>query len=195
VSTAANSGAGLSVEDNARLFALLNIAEADTGIATWEAKRYFDNWRPMLAINTADTDGNPATIGDAAWSPLIPTPSFGSYTSGHSAFSMAGAEILANFFGTDNIAFTTDSESPFLPSGTTRDFTSFSQAAQEAGMSRIYGGIHWASDNRDGAILGANVANNVFNNFFLPVPEPGSALLMFSAGLAFMCRRRRLGHV
>jgi len=190
VSTAANSGAGLSVEDNARLFALLNIAEADTGIATWEAKRYFDNWRPMLAINTADTDGNPATIGDAAWTPLIPTPSFGSYTSGHSAFSMAGAEILANFFGTDNVAFTTDSESPFLPSGTTRDFTSFSQAAQEAGMSRIYGGIHWASDNRDGAILGADVANNVFNNFFLPVPEPGSALLIFSAGLAFMLRRR-----
>lgn len=180
----------LSVEDNARLFALLNLAEADTGIATWEAKRYFDNWRPMLAINTADTDGNPDTIVDAAWSPLIPTPSFGSYTSGHSAFSMAGAEILANFFGTDNIAFTTDSESPFLPLGYTRDYTSFSQAAAEAGMSRIYGGIHWASDNRDGAILGADVANNVFNNFFLPVPEPGSAWLIFSAGLAFMLRRR-----
>jgi hypothetical protein len=62
-------------------------------------------------------------------------------------------------------------------------------------MSRIYGGIHWESDNRDGAILGADVANNVFNNFFLPVPETGSAWLIFSAGLAFMRRRRRLGHV
>lgn len=181
---------GLGVEENARLFALLNIAEADVGIASWEAKVFFDNWRPMLAINTADTDGNGDTIGDAAWTPLIPTPSFGAYTSGHSAFSMAGAAVLAAFFGTDDIAFTTDTESPFLASGTTRSFNSFSEAADEAGMSRIYGGIHWMSDNIDGAILGENVAGYIATNFFQPVPEPSSVLLLSLSLLGFFSRRR-----
>lgn len=185
-----SASAGLNVEQNARLFALLNLAEADTGIATWEAKVYFDNWRPMLAINTVDTDGNPDTLVDAAWAPLIPTPSFGSYTSGHSAFSMAAATILAEFFGTDDIAFTTDSESPFLPSGYTRSYNSFSEAAAEAGMSRIYGGIHWDSDNLDGATLGAAVATYTAENFLLPVPEPAGALLIGSAGFFLLMRRR-----
>ncbi|MCB1277720.1 vanadium-dependent haloperoxidase [Prosthecobacter sp.] len=181
---------GLSVEENARLFALLNIAEADAGIASWDAKVFFDTWRPMLAINTASTDGNPDTVEDALWTPLIPNPSFGAYSSGHSGFSMTGATILANFFGTDDIAFTTDSESPFLPAGYTRSFSSFSEAAREAGMSRIYGGIHWMSDNLDGAILGANVANNTYSTMFLPVPEPGSAMLILLSGLAALRRRR-----
>lgn len=181
---------GLSVEENARLFALLNIAEADTGIATWDAKRAYDFWRPMIAINTASTDGNADTLEDAAWAPLIPTPSFPAYTSGHSAFSMAAAAILADFFGTDNIAFTTDSESPFLPLGYTRDFNSFSEAAVEAGLSRIYGGIHWSWDNTEGAILGESVADNVYNNYFLPVPEPGSLVLLLLS-LGFYQRRRR----
>lgn len=187
-----SASAGLNVEQNARLFALLNLAEADVAIATWDAKVFYDNWRPMLAINTANTDGNPNTIEDAAWTPLIPTPSFGSYTSGHSAFSMAGATVLADFFGTDNIAFTANSESPFLPVGYTRSFNSFSEAAQEAGMSRIYGGIHWMSDNTDGATLGAAVANFTTENFLLPVPEPAGALLIGSAGFLLLLRRRPL---
>jgi membrane-associated phospholipid phosphatase len=185
-----SASAGLNIEQNARLFALLNLAEADTGIATWEAKVFYDTWRPMLAINTADTDGNPDTLVDAAWTPLIPTPSFGAYTSGHSAFSMAGATVLAQFFGTDNYAFTTESESPFLPVGYTRSYSSFSEAAAEAGMSRIYGGIHWASDNDDGALLGNAVATRVAENFLLPVPEPAGALLLGSAGFLMLLRRR-----
>lgn len=185
-----SASAGLNIEQNARLFALLNLAEADTGIATWEAKVFYDTWRPMLAINTADTDGNPDTLVDAAWTPLIPTPSFGAYTSGHSAFSMAGATVLAEFFGTDNIAFTADSESPFLPVGYTRSFNSFSEAAAEAGMSRIYGGIHWASDNEDGALLGNAVGTYIAENFLLPVPEPAGALLIGSAGFLLLLRRR-----
>ncbi len=185
-----SAAAGLNLEQNARLFALLNIAEADTGIASWDAKVYFDTWRPMLAINTASTDGNPNTLEDAAWAPLIPNPSFGSYTSGHSAFSMVGATILAEFFGTDDIAFTTDTESPFLPLGYTRDFSSFSEAAEEAGMSRIYGGIHWMSDNLDGAVLGESVGSYVFSNYFQPVPEPAGALLLLSGSLLFFARRR-----
>ncbi len=183
---------GLSLEQNARLFGLLGLAQADTGIASWEAKVYYDSWRPMYAINTASLDDNPLTMEDTSWTPLIPTPSFGAYTSGHSAFSMTGATILQNFFGTDDIAFITDTESPFLPDGYTRAFGSFSEAALEAGMSRIYGGIHWMSDNLDGAVLGANVADNVYNNFMLPVPEPGSVLLLGLTAFSLLHRRRRV---
>jgi hypothetical protein len=91
---------------------------------------------------------------------------------------MAGATVLADFFGTDNIAFTTGTTSLLLPSGTMRSFTSFSQAAQEAGMSRIYGGIHFEFDNLSGQQLGQSVATNVVNNFLTPVPEPSSLLLV-----------------
>jgi len=185
-----SAAAGLSVEQNARLFALLNLTEADTAIATWDTKRVYDLWRPMLAINTADTTGNPDLVQDAAWTPLLPIPSFPSFTSGHSGFSSAGATVLADFFGTDNIAFTSDTESPFLPAGYTRSYSSFSEAAAEAGMSRIYGGIHYSFDNTGGLALGADVANNTFNSMLLPVPEPGSAMLILCTGIAFMLRRR-----
>jgi hypothetical protein len=186
---------GLSIEQNARLFGLLGITQADTGIATWEAKVHYDTWRPMYAINTANLDGNALTMQDSSWSPLIPTPSFGAYTSGHSAFSMAGATVLGDFFGSDSITFTTDSESVMLPANYTRTYGSFSDAAREAGMSRIYGGIHFMSDNLDGAVLGGNVANQVLSTQMLPVPEPGSVLMIGVAALgAVMRRRRRVGH-
>lgn len=182
----------LGLEDKARLFALLNLAEADTAIATWETKRYYDFWRPMQAIAQADIDGNAATTADTGWSPLIPTPSFPAFTSGHSAFSAAGAEILASFLGTDSITFTSYSESPFLSGADSyRTFNSFSEAADEAGMSRIYGGIHYSFDNIEGQNLGENVAGWTFNNFLQVVPEPGSFLLTALAGLILGFRRRR----
>jgi membrane-associated phospholipid phosphatase len=184
------SSMNLSLVESARLFALLGIAEADTAITTWEAKRHYDLWRPDHAIAQADIDGNPGTAQDVNWEPLIPTPSFPSYTSGHSAFSMTGAVILANFYGSDNFAFVTDTESPFLPPGTTRSFTSFSDAAEEAGLSRIYGGIHYSFDNTAGQEIGANVGNYIFSNYLTPVPEPGSSLLVI-IGAALLQHRRR----
>lgn len=187
-----SSSKGLSLQENARLFALLNLAEADTAIATWEAKRAYDMWRPIQAIQQADLVAETASLKDAAWAPLIPTPSFPTYTSGHSGFSRAGATILAEFFGTDDIAFTTGTTSLLLPEGTTRDFTSFSEAADEAGMSRIYGGIHFEFDNVAGQQIGADVANNVYSNYLTPVPEPGSGVLvMVVTGGALMQRSRR----
>src|SRR4051812_35748952 len=129
---------------NARLFALLNIALADAGIVSWDAKYFYNFCRPVTAIRNADNDGNPNTSADADWSPLITTPPFPSYTSGHSTFSGAAAAVLAGFFGTDQITFTSVSENA---AAGPRTFASFSQAAVEAGISRVYGGIHWDFDN------------------------------------------------
>jgi membrane-associated phospholipid phosphatase len=160
----------LTVEQDARLFALLNLAEADAGIVAWDAKYAYNFWRPVTAIPAADTDGNPDTAPDATWTPLLVTPNFPEYVSGHSTFSGAGAAVLAAFFGTNAIAFTTTSED--LP-GVSRNFASFSDAAREAGMSRIYAGIHFMSANVNGVAAGQALGAYVAQNF-LPL-RPGKS--------------------
>lgn len=157
---------GQSVVQDARLFALLNIALADAAIDAWDCKYEFNYWRPVTAIRAADTDGNPDTAPDATWTPLLGTPAFPSYMSGHSTFSAAGAAVLADFFGTDAVTFTTSSDA--VP-GTTRTFTSFSAAAAEAGQSRIYGGIHYQFDNQAGLESGHALGEYVAGNFLTPV--------------------------
>jgi membrane-associated phospholipid phosphatase len=152
---------GLNLVQDARLFALLNIAEADAQIACWDAKYTYNLWRPVTAIRAADTDGNPGTEPDATWTPLLVTPNFPSYTSAHSTLSGAGAEVLAALFG-DSYHFTVGADG--LP-GVTRSFDSFEAAAAEAGRSRIYGGIHYQFDNANGQAVGAEVAGFVVNHF------------------------------
>lgn len=158
---------GNTLEQNARLFALLNLAEADAGIVAWDCKYAYNSWRPVTAIPNADSDGNLDTTSDATWTPLLITPNFPEYISGHSTFSGAAATVLAAFFGSDTTPFTTGSEA--LP-GVLRSFESFSQAAQEAGISRIYGGIHFMSANEHGLACGAHVGAYVAGNFLLPKP-------------------------
>ena len=144
----------LSVVDNARLFALLNIALGDAAICAWDAKYEFAFWRPVTAIRHGDVDGNDDTVGDPTWTPLLVTPPFPDYVSGHSTFSGAAAVVLAWFFGSDDVGFTARSD--FLP-GVTREFTSFSAAAAEAALSRLYGGIHFRSANEDGLRAGMEI--------------------------------------
>jgi PAP2 superfamily/Bacterial Ig-like domain len=150
-----------SLIDNARLFAALNISLADAGISCWEAKYTYKSCRPITAIRNGENDNNPLTVGDTTWQPLIVTPPFPEYTSGHSTFSGAASTVLASFFGA-NYSFSTNSLG--LP-GTNRQFTSFSQAADEAGMSRIYGGIHYMSANLAGLDAGRKLGSYVVNNF------------------------------
>src|SRR5262245_45501275 len=92
---------GNSLVENARLFALLNLAQADAYFAVWDAKYTYNFWRPVTAIRAADTDGNDATTPDPGWTPLLVTPNFPSYVSGHSGHSAAAAAALAAFFRTD----------------------------------------------------------------------------------------------
>ena len=158
----------LSLAENARLFALLNIALADAAILCWDCKYDCNFWRPITAIQNADTDKNPATEKDPAWTPLLDTPPFPEYTSGHSTFSSAAATVLASFFGSDEIAFSTTSDA--MP-GFSRTFHSFS----EAGLSRIFGGIHFMSANTQGLASGARLGTYVNDNFLKNRPATAAA--------------------
>jgi membrane-associated phospholipid phosphatase len=131
---------------------------ADAAMVSWKAKYEYNYWRPVTAIREADTDGNPSTVADPTWTPLLVTPPFPEYTSGHSTFSGAAAAVLKGFFGTDDIAFTAESDDA---PGILRSYPSFSAAAAESGMSRIYGGIHFMSGNLFGLSSGNRVGNSV----------------------------------
>ncbi len=148
-----------SMHENARLFALLNIAMADAAIVAWDAKYFYNFWRPVTAIHNGDIDGNEGTAADPTWTPYLTTPPFPDYVSGHSTFSGAAARVLARFYGRDDIAFTTGSD--FLP-GVTRSFSSFSAAAVEAGISRVYGGIHFRSASDAGLEAGVAIGDFVY---------------------------------
>lgn len=156
---------GNTLEQNARLFALLNLSMADAAICAWDAKYAFNFWRPVTAIRHGDSDENPNTVADPTWSSLIATPPFPDYMSGHSTFSGAAATVLALFYGTDGIAFGTGSDA--LP-GVYRRFGSFSEAAAEAAVSRLYGGIHFRSANEDGRASGVAIGEYVFAHFLQP---------------------------
>jgi len=156
---------GLSLAETARLFAHLNIAMADAAIASWDAKYAADGghgrWRPITGIRQGDADGNADTVGDAAWIPLIATPPFPAYTSGHSTFSSAAAVVLGHHFGIATSFLTyTDALNDVA-----RQQASFAAAAQEAALSRLYGGIHWRSDNDDGLTAGTALSQYVVDNF------------------------------
>ncbi|MFM8250685.1 MAG: Ig-like domain-containing protein [Planctomycetota bacterium] len=152
---------GVTPEFFASTMAKLSVALADAAIVAWNAKYEYEFWRPITAIAAADLDGNDATAADATWRPLLATPPFPEYISGHSTFSGAAAQILSEILG-NNVAFTTSSVG--LP-GVSRSFTSFEQAANEAGRSRIYGGIHFEFSNRDGLDAGRELANFVLQRF------------------------------
>src|SRR5580692_5811633 len=158
-------GHHLGLAHSARLFALLNISLADSTIALFEAKYNYQFWRPVTAIELAADDGNPNTKPDPNWLPLptktAPDPS---YPGAHSAISFAGAEVLKSELS-DRFTFDVTSESL---QGVKRHFTSFSAAAEEAGLSRIYAGQHFRSDHNAGKELGAKVAESIVETILLP---------------------------
>jgi hypothetical protein len=170
---------GLDLWENARLFGLLNMALADGYVAMVDSKNHYNYWRPVTAVREASTDGNPDTIGDPGWTPLRGTPPDQDYASGHSIEGGAGAEVLKQFFGTDQISFrdcSTTLENVGEPttcghgvSTVFRSYSSFSEAAAENALSRILIGFHFRKSVEEGTAYGRKIGKRAVNLYLRPV--------------------------
>ncbi|GAA6621017.1 hypothetical protein [Scytonema sp. NUACC26] len=185
---------GNDLSENARLFALVNLAMADAGIQCWDTKYFYSFWRPILAVREADAgnsptgqgDGNVNTVGDPLFVPLgapntnAPqgsinfTPNFPSYTSGHATFGASLFQTLIRFYESDTISFKLISDEF---NGINRDvdgsvrpmrertYDSFTEAMLENARSRVYLGIHYQFDADEGVKAGTRIADYVFDNY------------------------------
>jgi hypothetical protein len=149
-----------NLETTSRLLAVLNLTFADGVIAFYDAKYHYAVWRPITAIRLGDTIGNPAITGDPTWTPLAATPADPSFPGAHSVISEAGATILSAYYRNEGqISVTSD----VLP-GTVRQFSSYQDIATEAGLSRIFAGVHNRLDHEAGLALGRSVAQLVLHS-------------------------------
>ena len=153
-----------NVGDSARMFALAGLAGADAQIACWSTKYEFNFWRPITAITLADQDGNPNTQADPNWRPLINTPNFPEYTSGHTTSSSAVAEVLKNFFKTEKLEFTITTANG-LANPKTRTYSKLSDAIDDVVDARVYAGIHYRTSDLHGVTQGKRVAKHVFEHY------------------------------
>lgn len=185
------TNAGLTTAETAHLLATLNVAMADASTVAMASIYDAQFWRPETAIANGDIDGNAGTDVNSLWAPLIKSPSLPEYVSLGATISEAAATVLASYLG-DNVAFSLGSD--INGDGTidlTRNFTSFSQAAHEAGMAGVYGGTQFMTSVTDGQAIGSSVANYVLANNFTVVPEPAGAVLLLCGGLFLLGARRR----
>jgi PAP2 superfamily len=159
---------GLAFVDNARYFAMLTSASADALIACWDAKYYYNFWRPVTAIRAGDTDGNPETAPNPDWIGLVVAPPHPEYPAAHGCFSGASTETLKYFFGADDVNFSIDSSAPGVVNRV-RTYSRFSDALAEVLEARIYGGMHYRNSTRIGANVGKQVSRFTTRHFFGPV--------------------------
>ena len=152
---------GVSLVDNARLFAMVYMSAADALITVWDSKAHYSNWRPITAIREADTDGNPATVADPNWLPLIPTPPYPDEPSGHAGLSGSFVAGLQDFFGTDKLAWTDTNLG-----GMTKSYTRASDAIEDVVDLRVWSGIHFRTADEHGARIARQVANWRERHFF-----------------------------
>lgn len=170
------------LEDNARIFALLNIAASDAAVVCFQAKYRHGLWRPLQAIPHADLDGNPATTADAAWVPLGATPSHPEFISGHSTIYGAMIAMAAALLG-DSTPFTLASTAPGVPAIAPR-FNRFSALADAIIEARIDMGFHFRTACRLGMRTGYAVADQIVRKAMQP---------MRGGGLINLAMRGRVG--
>lgn len=155
---------GLSLSQNARLFALVYVSAGDASIAGFESKYFYQLWRPITAIRAGDTDGNPDTEGDSSWTPLAATPNHPEYPSAHAFSTGAVAEALRQFFKTKKLRLTLASS----VTGTTMSFENLDGLTKAVDDARILAGFHFRTSCVRGGVLGMKVAKYIARNYFLP---------------------------
>jgi hypothetical protein len=154
----------LGLRESARLLAYVNVATADTMIACWEAKYHFNFWRPNHAIQRADNDGNAATSPNPTWLPLI-TGNHPEYPSGHSCFTGAVTESLANYFGTRNVQLVISSTA--VGAGAPRTYKNLDALVVDVENARVWGGLHYRTTMKDSAKHFTQIARDVGRKHFL----------------------------
>lgn len=158
------------IGDNARLFALANVATADAVIACWDSKKHYVFWRPVTAIREGANDGNAMTVGDPMWQPLVNTPNYPDYTSGANDVTAAMTRTLSLFFGRDRMTFEVTSLAPNVVQKS-RIYERFSDAARDVVEARILLGIHFRFADEAARTQGTRVAEWTFNHFLLPLED------------------------
>jgi hypothetical protein len=158
---------GLSLIDAARLFAFLNASIADGLQTSFTSKFVYNLWRPVTAIRQADTDLNDATTADPTWLPLLPTPPYPSHAGNMACLSFASARACARLWAGRHSVFGNLDSNDGLDN-VTREFTAFSQLAQQMARSRIHGGIHFQFESDASFAVCPEVAEYVYENYMLP---------------------------
>jgi hypothetical protein len=157
---------GLSAVQTARLFATGGLVAADISIACWDAKYAYLFWRPRLAIQGGEGDGNPDTVGDPNWLPFLGTPNHPEYPAGHGCVTSAMAEVFAAFLSTNRIDLDIIST---VPNVQARHYEFAYNLKQEIIDARVWAGFHYRESVLKGVILGRKVAHWTLKRYFLPV--------------------------
>jgi hypothetical protein len=158
---------GLTLSQNARAFALLNLAGADAFIACWDSKFAYNQWRPVTAIRAADTDGNPDTVEDPLWTPLLVTPPFPDYIAGHTIFAGVAQKVLEHVFGKrPGVVITLTSASA---PGVVETYSTFGDIADGVVDARVWGGIHWRTSSERGLEVGQQIGRWAVRRFLKPI--------------------------
>lgn len=156
------AGRGLDEWEHARLFALLNMATSDSAVSVFDTKYTYTFWRPVTAIRAGDTDNNPETVADPAWTSYQPTPPYPDFTCGLPINAGSATEVLRRYFRTDKLPFT------LTAAGITRSYATLSQAGDEAVNARVYGGMHFRTGCELGLRQGEQVGHFVFKHSLRP---------------------------
>jgi hypothetical protein len=163
------AGDGRDLLEHARLFALLNLALADAATSVFDAKYTYLFWRPVTAIRNADLDDNARTDVDPGWSPFLTTPQHPEYPAAHGVIQTAGTRVLEHYFG-QHYGF--DTSSPTVP-GVMRHYDDFDAFAEEGGLARILGGMHFRNSVEVGHREGKSVANWILEHYLTPLDDGG----------------------
>ena len=149
-----------SLPESARFFAQVFVSIGDALISGWNSKYFYNRWRPSTAIRNADIDGNPSTVQDTLWQPLVTTPRHPEYVAAHGVVSGSIAYTIERFFGTPNIPITLTS----TVTGTQHTFTNIFDYIDEIANARVWGGMHFRTSCQEGLQIGQTVAEIFFSS-------------------------------
>ena len=162
----------LSLAEQARLFAMVNVAHADAAINCWDDKAWWSNWRPITAIRLGDSDTNSRTVGDPAWTSFAGNPPYPDVSSGYNCVTGSVMNAAKAFFGRDKMEFDLTATVTLgfpAPTALTRHYSRFTDVVEDTIDARIWQGIHFRTADENGAEIGKNVARWIDDHYFEPV--------------------------